>query len=300
MSADIKSVARNILQWLKACFETIYSALLVVMFSRKADFRLASSTNKEVVLLGNGPSLYEDLELNPEFRTNRELMCVNNFVFSEEFTHLKPSYYVIMDPFYWAPNAPSAVVAERDRFFQCLKTQTTWPMTLLAPLECQSSAIWKHQNIADNESIKMRFFNRTPMTGFDWFRRLAYAYDLGMPWSQNVLVGAAFFCICLGFTRIYILGADHSWHEEIGVGKDNVLYLKQKHCYDGQDVPFEPVYKPNTNEIFKMHELFAAWSRVFLGHMQVAEYARHCGVEILNASSRTYIDAFERIDIRSL
>jgi hypothetical protein len=297
----IKPVARSILQWLKGCCDTTFSALLIGAFSRKVDFRLALATHTEVVLLGNGPSLTGDLELNPRLGAGRDLMCVNNFVFSEDFVRLKPSYYAVMDPFYWASEAPASVLVERERFFECLKSRTAWPMNLLLPLECRFSEIWKQENLCANTRIKVRFFNRTPVSGFKWFRNLAYAHDLGMPWSQNVLVGSAFLCVGLGFKRIYVLGADHSWHEEICVGKDNVLYLKQKHCYDAEeDVPLEPVYKPNTNEAFKMHELFAAWSRVFLGHLQVAEYARERGVEILNASSKTYIDAFERIDVRAL
>jgi hypothetical protein len=296
----MRSGARKVLSWLKSLTETLFSALLIGLFSRPADFRRMLSTGKEIVLLGNGPSLRGDVESNPALGANRDLMCVNNFAFSDQFADLRPSYYVILDPLYWVRELPEAVAAERNRFFTCLKTQVRWPMKLLVPFECRDNRTWQEADLTTNPHINIFFFNRTPISGFKWFRELAYARNLGMPWAQNVLVASTFLCIRFGYRRIYLVGADHSWHEEISVGKDNVLYLKQRHCYDSGDVPLEPVYKPNTNEIFNMYELFAAWSRVFLGHMEVAEYARNCGVEILNASSKSYIDAFERVDVRSL
>ena len=46
--------------------------------------------------------------------------------------------------------------------------------------------------------------------------------------------------------------------------------------------------------IFRMDNLFIAIGLMFAGYWTISDYAKSKGVHITNASSKTYIDAFER------
>ena len=54
----------------------------------------------------------------------------------------------------------------------------------------------------------------------------------GMPRPHNVLIPSIILSMRMGFKKIYLAGADHSWLKEIFVSEDNEVFLTQKHFYD--------------------------------------------------------------------
>jgi hypothetical protein len=120
-----------------------------------------------------------------------------------------------------------------------------------------------------------------------------------MPQSQNVLVAAIFLGINMSFKKIYVFGADHSWHEHLHVNEENILCLKHIHFYENEEnVSFVPFYKgAHLKETFSVAEIFATWAKVFNGYSALNHYANSRGCKIYNASEVSFIDAFERIKI---
>jgi len=275
----------------QAC-ESGVSLASVALFSRPPQLRRLSPSGDACLVLGNGPSLAHDLRDRDDLPFGLDLICVNNFSLSALYPLLQPTYYVVADPYYWAEDVPAELAPERERFFAAAR-KTSWKMTFLLPFECRRSRLWREW-VAQSENISVCYFNRTPIGGYAGLRHFCYRLNLGMPWAQNVLVSATFLAVNLGYKRVYLLGADHSWHEELEVGNDNIVYLRQKRFYD-QETQRSPVYKGNMKELFTMQDIFEAWARVYRGYALVARYAASLGATIYNASSKSYIDTFERV-----
>jgi len=297
----MKAKAKLAVQWLKTCLDTLSSLVYVVVFSRLPGGEQKRSSTPECIVLGNGPSLQKDIGLNPRIGNGRDIVCVNDFVFSDLYQQLQPKHYIVSDPHYWVPNTLPEIAANRERFFTEFLAKTIWSVQLFVPFECKHSARWKELKLNEHPHIQVRYFNRTPVGGFEWSRHLIYRLNLGMPLAQNVLVAALFITLNQGYKRIYMLGADHSWHQEIIVDNNNRVYLRQKHFYDQdqENVAAEPVYQSN-NDLFTMKELFAAWSRVHAGYEVIERYSKNREAHIYNATSNSFVDAFERVDVKEI
>ena len=120
-----------------------------------------------------------------------------------------------------------------------------------------------------------------------------------MPTAYNVLVAALFLAINAGYENIYFLGADHSWHQNIVVKNDNLLYIKDSHFYDLK-TNYKLFDKGKAGELFKVHEVFLGWGRLFEVYILLNEYAQSRGVSIINVSLESFIDAFQRISISDI
>jgi hypothetical protein len=117
-----------------------------------------------------------------------------------------------------------------------------------------------------------------------------------MPKAQNVLIAALFVAINMSYKKIYLFGADHSWHETIELNSKNIVCFRDAHFYDNDDAHLIPFYKGYANQdTFTMQELFDAFATMFRGYDMLQVYARSLGCKIYNLSSKTFVDAFERI-----
>jgi hypothetical protein len=101
-----------------------------------------------------------------------------------------------------------------------------------------------------------------------------------------------------GFRKIFVVGVDHSWHENLTVGTDNTLYWRYDHFFDSAQQPLRPVYaNPQETRVFRMHEILEALSHMFRAYVELEVYSRTLGARIYNASEKSYIDAFERMPL---
>lgn len=274
---------------------TIFSAIKIVVWFHLPAGLTANNTKKKMsFVMGNGPSLKSDFHVIERVRSGIDLFAVNDFALSQEFTILKPNYYILNDPFYWIEGLAPDLEHKRSKLFAAL-CAASWEITLLVPLEMKKAAAVIEPKISDN-MIKPVYYNRTPLTGFLWFQRAAAGMNLGLPSGQNVLLAAIYLAIRLKYKKIIIWGADHSFHEEIRVTEDNVLNLKQEHFDDMDNCEAKPYSRCFVNIIpLQVHELFSVWARAFKGYWDLSAFARKQGCEIYNASFKSYIDAFPRL-----
>ena len=117
-----------------------------------------------------------------------------------------------------------------------------------------------------------------------------------MPQAQTVIIAAPTLMINRKFDTIYLFGADTSWHEQIRLNDQNQLLMKQVHFYDKpKDLTHELVYSDKHRQrTSSMSSQFLSLYKVFRGYEVLRDYADHQGVRIVNASAKSYIDAFER------
>ncbi|MDD2367115.1 MAG: DUF115 domain-containing protein [Desulfuromonadaceae bacterium] len=248
----------------------------------------------EIYLLGNGPSLNNNLDNVKKTLQSNDCMCVNNFAESDLFAVIKPGYYILLDPNFWRADCLKGVTEAREHLYETINRKTEWCMTLLVPIAAKKHLDWENIFI-QNKNIKIYFFNSTPLAGYKSVIHRLYKYNMGMPHPQNVLVAAIFTAINMGYKNIYLLGADHSWHEDLVLNNDNVVCLRNKHFYDEETVKLVPWKKGDNGETtWKMHEILTALAKMFEGYQHLEEYSRYRGVNIINASVKTSIDAFTR------
>ncbi len=291
MSAE--KTIKGLSLFLSQCIQTIAS-MGKVMIKSKSGKTIPKAPSSTCIVLGNGPSLKTSLESYPDFFTKHSLVCVNSFSITPEYTSLKPSYYVILDPGFWYGD--SEVVTNT---IESLKTKTTWTLYLLVPHEAKKSQNFRELG-KHNANIKISYFNYTVYKGFEGIGYWLYAKNLAMPQSQNVLVASLFLSINIGFKEIYLFGADHGWHENLFVTDENVLCFKDTHFYDGKEkINYRPFYKGiHLKETFTMHEILITFSKIFYGYEVINKYAQHCKAKIYNASEVSFVDAFERKKIK--
>src|SRR4051812_5011865 len=100
------------------CIDTFVSVIKVILRS-KFGVRLPVASAESCVILGNGPSLKTSLTKHPELFTKCPLVCVNSFSTAEEYSILKPQYYVILDYGFWMSDGKIVLDS-----IEALKTKT--------------------------------------------------------------------------------------------------------------------------------------------------------------------------------
>jgi hypothetical protein len=290
----IEAGFNSVSQFLSELFASLVSLLKVAIRGRHTT-RLPNRQRPVCSVLGNGPSLKESLLDQFDFIRQTEIVCVNNFAHADIFTRLRPQDYVISDPNYFVFTEQTT---DRDDIRQTLSVfleKVDWPMLLYVPHFAKGSYLLGKIE-QGNPLIKVVYFNYTVVRGFQWLVYWLYAKGLGMPQAQTVIIAALALMINRNFDTIYLFGADTSWHEEIRLTDKNQLLIKQIHFYDKpKDVSHQPVYSDAQRQrTFSMASQFLSFHKVFRGYEVLRDYADHRGVRIVNASAKSYIDAFER------
>ncbi len=283
-------------------FESVYQALISLIrvlfrFRFSSDLTRIKASGKELVILANGPSLRSDLQNHPGFFENKQLLCVNQFVLSDEYERLKPQYYILLDIGYFADTTIPRVAEVRELIKKALIEKTTWPLTLFCPAEGRNSRFHRDL-VASGIPIRFAFMNRTVVDGLKPVRHWLYRRQMGMPPPQNVLIGALMAGLACGFGSIIIVGADHSWHQGLEIGEDGKLVSAENHFYDKK--PWKvAVHHPETLQRANLHDYFYNLYRTFRSYHLIQEFALSQNVKIINASSVTFIDAFDRKKLES-
>jgi len=262
---------------------TIKSSVKIALGARPTGLKpRACDDSTPLYILGNGPSLRHNIEHDLNLLKANHTLAVNFAANSAEFTLLKPEYYVLADPhFFNSPDDPNV-----SRLIDSLG-MITWPMTLIVPAGCRLPA-----SLASNGNLKVERFNFIAAEGFPAFENFAFSHRMGMPRPRNVLIPSIMIGIWLGYKRIYILGADHSWSRTLSVDDNNRVVSIQPHFYTEDSKEKERVTA--TYQSIPLHSVLESFSIAFRSYHRIERFARKHGVEIINATPGSFIDAFRR------
>lgn len=266
-------------------YQSVVSLLKILIIS-KFKVVLPKKKNESCVILGNGPSLKESLNKNPNFFKTQELFCVNHFAIASEFVELQPDNYVILDPNFFRGNIDPNV----PKTLKSLIENTTWPMNLFLPQLAKGADFVKGIE-EGNKKINICFYNYTIGRGFENFIFFLFRNNLSMPLCQNVLGAALFLSLNMKFKTVYLVGADHSWIEGISIDDNNSLNYKIPHFYKEEKNTFSRDQKTNKHLIA---DFFEACVKTFNSYYLLERYSKYCNSKIYNISEKSYIDAFER------
>ncbi len=283
-------------EFIENLFASLLSVIKVLLIS-KFNLKIKKINGEfDCVILGNGPSLNETLKDDLDFilDENKKVIAVNSFAISEYFEKLKPEYYVLNAPEYWLEVVSELHQKLRKDVFQNLIVKTNWELTLFVPYQAKKSKVWKNL-FESNPNIHTVYYNKTPIEGLTSVNHFFFKKNFGMPRPHNVLLPTIFLALNMNFKKIFIFGADHSWHEEIRVDDANKVTVNHEHFYDKSEWRL-PMYKLDGKE-YRIHDVFRKLYLAFNGYFILREYAQSLNAEIYNASNLSYIDAFPKVRV---
>jgi hypothetical protein len=280
--------------FLKNIYESVLACLKIIILS-KFNNQLSLPKGESCIILGNGPSLKNVLLENKTILLSTPLVAVNNFATSSEFQELKPAYYVMLDPGYFLYKLRPDVMAT----FNELKNNTHWEMILFIPYLYRKDPDVQYMK-KTNAGVKIGFFNYTIAKGFHFFAFRLFKKNLAMPQFFNVLGASIFLAVNIGYKKIWITGADHSWVEQIHVTKDNLLCRKDVHFYDKAEPSYTPVIDPVSGKNHTVGVFFEAMFKTFDSYYILNKYAVYRQVHIYNTTQNSFIDAFDKKELKEL
>ena len=258
----------------------VLSSLKVAKKSKKCE---KLKTTKSCCVLGNGPSLKDDLEHGRVRLDGNDVMCVNMFCWDASFWVVKPRFYFLIDGNLFNPTKQRQI-EKVDGIIDSLNN-VDWDMYLMISSGTVSGS--KLLRSIKNEHIKIIRINSTSVSGFRGFRHWIYRQRLGMPHCQTVVNFAICVAINMHYENIYLYGVDHTWTRDLYVDENNVVYDGVRHVYD-----------KNLTRVKKDHnfaKMLGQFAKMFKAHYLLEEYSKSEGVKIWNCSSDTFLDAYDRL-----
>lgn len=244
-----------------------------------------------IFIIGNGPSLNQDIAPFIEDLKQEDVMMVNQALTHPLAFNLKPSYYTLMDPAYWGLYTQEEDIEEW--ITDCITSlneklaSVDWQINILAPYHFYAKRTEK--GIAcTNQNIHIHTFNAAELYTFSSLQRWLYVNAFAIPSGINVLISALCCALIIGYNKIYLLGADSTWHTQLGVDKDNRVFSIEEHYYHDE---VQKVYTPYRLS-FHMQcitEAFKAYDTLGMTFPQ-----------IYNLSSSSMIDAFPRRNLADI
>jgi len=210
-------------------------------------------------IIGTGPSLNE---MDLTYLKNEVTFGVNFLFKSEQFKVLNPTYYAITDEFFHN---------QGKEYLEGIFNNTKNSIMI-----CN----YKGKRVVNSCKIKpkevyyiyQKLFPHKKLTCVDAHKNMT----IGM----NVVTGCIQMAIYMGFSEIYLIGADfNSFASE-----------KPNHCYTDDS---------NEREISLADEL-KFYSHATYFHYYIAKYAKDRNIKILNASKFSLLDAYERLNFSDI
>lgn len=264
---------------------TAGSLLKVALMSRGVSPKAKDKEGRGLVIMGNGPSLRQTIDNDSEWLCSHDLLAVNFAANTPDFFRLRPQYYVLADGHFFSGNATDPNVAKLWKELGSV----SWKMTLWVP---RKSLHLAKAFVLTNGNIKIKTFNLTPVEGLRSVSHMLIDSGLGMPRPRNVMIPAIIAGIREGYKKIYICGADHTWTRTLSVDDENFVVSVQPHFYKDNDKEHERVRSAYAG--LRLHDVLGSMTIAFRSYWQLAEYAGAKGIEIINATPGSMIDAFPR------
>ena len=267
-------------------------SFLKILIRSKLILTYKKSEQVSCIILGNGPSINQTLLVSSEVISNYTLFCVNHFPNTPYFEQLQPSYFVLLAKEYFDDSVKEEYKTNATILFRNLVEKTTWELQVFVPYSVHHKKE-KLNYLASNPLLQINYFNDTPVEGLKKVNHFFFARNWGMPRPHNVLIPSLMLAINIGFKEIFVVGADHSWLEELTVNENNEALLHQKHFYDEDSSKPEYMYRQGKRPR-KLHEILEKFMLSFRAYFTIKDYSESKKVQIWNATPKSYIDAFER------
>ena len=289
------TASEKILAFIRNSFDTaLYFAVMAV----KENFRnyvgragTVGAPKPSAVILGNGPSLAEDLPRLIERREHltKDVMAGNFFALDERFEAVRPAYYVLSDPMFFRDSAYRDRVAE---LYRALDEKVTWPMNLY--VQYYNPERFDYRAALPNPNIRIIRFHTQLYRGFRSVEFWLFRRGLGSANFGTVVQVCEYVALLLGYKTLELYGVDHTLLDGLCVDDENRLCRADGHYYDDAPAVPKPIFQKVPRRPYTMSVYLAEVAELFRGHEVLRDYARSLGARIINRTRGSMIDAYER------
>lgn len=288
--------SEKIIAFIRNTFDT---ALFFALMAWKENFRdyvrqagPQGEPTEGILLLANGPSLGRELPrlIEAGEHLKHDVLAVNYFAEDERFTVVRPKYYVLSDPTFFRRRCDWERV---ERLYRTLNERVDWPMTLY--VQYYNPDRFDYRAALPNPRIRIVPFHSQVYRGFPSLEFPCYRRGWGSGNFGSVIQCGEFVALHLGYRELHLYGVDHTFFDGMCVDERNRLCLRRTYFYDA-----EPQLKPllltsaEPPQPYTVHSYLAEKCELFRGHEVLARYAEHLGARIVNHTSGSLIDAYER------
>lgn len=263
----------------------------VVLLSRPCAIKKVKEKGKTLIIMGNGPSLRQTIDRNYTTLMKHDRMAVNFAGNAPEFSILRPDHYILADPHFFQGIKKDANVKKLWENLQ----HVSWPMTLHVPAGKKGKI---PEEVKLPEEVTVVRFNMTPGEGFGAIVNPLYRRGLAMPRPRNVMIPAIMEGIRCGYDRIYLTGADHTWMHTLYVDDENRVVSIQPHFYKDNRKELDRV--ANEYKGYHINDILGSMATAFRSYHLIKDYAKREGIDIVNATEGSMIDAFRRLPLSDL
>ncbi len=255
----------------------------LLLSTRRARYCRKERTHP-LVILGNGPSLAATIADYGTYLASGDVdtMAVNFAANTPEFKQLRPDFYILADPHFFANPDDANVARLLDNI-----ASVSWKMTLFLPFAARKSC-----PLTPSANLTIEYYNAVGIEGCGPLVRWAFDRRRGMPRPRNVLIPAIMTGIGMGYREIFITGADHTWTATLAVDDDNHVLSQQPHFYK-EDAREETRIRKEYLR-YPLHSILYSFYLAFKAYHAIDEYAEARGVKIYNSTPGSMIDAFGR------
>ena len=248
--------------------------------------------SRPVAVLGNGPSLKNDLVEIYSHQSEWDFCAVNFFANTHHFRELKPSIYVLADPLFWRADV-NADYSRQNILLRENLLAVDWSMELV----CAEGGVSVFQELFKcNDHVTVVGLKSS------WFEIrsksiniAALRFRIMTPNFVNVLVAAIWYVLTLGRKRVFIFGADFSGFKDLEVEQNtNALNSSYKHFYaktSSQGAVCEKYIGGVPKDMsVRLYQVWLSFSQMY----NISKVAKYWQIEIENRSSYSLLDCFER------
>lgn len=244
-----------------------------------------------IAILGNGPSLADELPQLLEDKAERDFLAVNFFAQDERFTRLRPAYYVLSDPMFFRASARRQRVMH---LYRVLNERVAWPMNLY--VQYYNPECFDYRAVLPNPLIRIVPFHTQMYRGFRGLEFWLFRHGLGSANFGTVVQVGEYVALLLGYKRIELYGVDHTLLDGLCVDHENRLCRIVRHYYDNTPATLQPLCRNVPPRPYTMSAYLFEVAELFRGHEVLREYAATLGARIVNCTRDSMIDAYQRVE----
>ena len=289
------TLSEQLIQFVRHTFDTILYFAIMLVKENLHDYITDEGTVGEpkgaVMVLGNGPSLKEDLPkiIERGDHLHKDLMCVNYFAEDPLFATLRPKYYVLSDPKFFRQNVQQERIM---RFYKTLNERVTWQMNLY--VQYYNPEHFDYRKVLPNPNIRIIPFHTQVYHGFQNLEFWLFDRGLGSANYGTVVQVCEYVALVLGYKQVELFGVDHTLLNGLCVDEHNRLCRVDAHYYDDKPAEPTPMYQNVPHRPYTMTVYLTELAELFRGHEVLRDYAEHCGARIINRTHQSMIDAYDR------
>ena len=250
--------------------------------------------NKKCIILGNGPSLNDDIDsILKVSNKDLDIYSVNYFARSKFFKVLKPNYYFFSDKMFWRKDLLLNVKKDNELIFEILKS-VDWKITIICPNEGLHN-LKNKLSVNKNLSfvvVPIRFSNLlTPK-----FTYLSIRYRFFSVPNVNSVITLLWTAVFMNYKKILLYGCDFSAFKSFMVDqKTNEMTVSTKHFYSNSSAEKNASKKYVGQRDKTLSERIFQVYRGFRYLDVLSKISKDLNVNVINCSSFSFIDSFPRI-----